>query len=140
MKAYEYFAASVLALGLLACGDDKKDSGGDSEDDEDVGVSTGALCPDSSPPTYADDVKPIVDKYCTTCHATSVTGAARHDAPGDHNFETQAGLIEEAHHVDQAAAAGPDSTNTMMPPEGYPAPSVAERKILGEWLACESGT
>jgi hypothetical protein len=38
-------------------------------------------------------------------------------------------------HIDFEAAAGPDSVNTEMP-IGSPTPTEAERKQLGEWLAC----
>jgi hypothetical protein len=38
-------------------------------------------------------------------------------------------------HIDETTAAGPASTNTGMPPD-RPAPSVEERKQLGEWIAC----
>jgi hypothetical protein len=38
-------------------------------------------------------------------------------------------------HIDEQAAAGPDHVNTSMPPSG-PRPSEAERRQLGEWLAC----
>jgi uncharacterized membrane protein len=88
--------------------------------------------------TYANDIAPLMTKYCTKCHATSVKGDARNGAPSDHNFETEAGVVKEAHHIDIEAAASSKVTNTSMPPEGYPAPTVAERKKLGEWLACNA--
>lgn len=119
-----------LSLSLWACGGDSDSSKGPQ--------ASGAVCSTDSKLTYEDDIKPIADKYCITCHATSVMGDARHDAPADHNFETEAGIIKEAHHVDMEAASGPDATNTSMPPAGYPAPSKAERAKLGEWLACNA--
>ena len=42
-----------------------------------------------------------------------------------------------ANHIDRYAAAGPDAVNEIMPENGD-APSEAERRKLGEWLACGS--
>lgn len=62
----------------------------------------------------------------------------RQGAPADHNFDTFAGVFVMADHIDEHAAAGPNSVNTAMPPSD-PTPSEAERRQLGEWLACETG-
>jgi uncharacterized membrane protein len=128
-----------LALGLLVqaplgCGDDKKDD--DAEDDEStsVGPSTGAECDESL--TYTKDVKPIVDKYCTRCHSSKLTGAAaRMNAPADHNFDTESGILEAAAHIDQQAGSGPLQTNVIMPLTA-PKPSNEERATLSQYLAC----
>lgn len=144
MKALGLGVAFALALPLVGCGDDKDDSGDSGggicpKTDKLGDTLSGATCPSDSKLTYADDIQPIMEKYCVSCHSSELTGtSARMCAPGDHNFETEDGLIEEAHHVDLSAAAGPDSVNTQMPPKGYPAPSEAERKKLGEWLACNA--
>jgi uncharacterized membrane protein len=130
-----------LALGLLVqaplgCGDDKKDDAGDDEDDENtpVGPSTGAECDDSL--TYAKDIKPIVEQYCTRCHSSKLTGAgARMNAPADHNFDSESGILEAAAHIDQQAGSGPRATNTTMPLTA-PKPSTAERETLSQYLAC----
>ena len=73
--------------------------------------------------------------YCVRCHSTTLTGAARQGAPNDHNFDSVTLVREEMDHTDEAAAAGPDAVNTGMP-IGSPAPTEAERRLLGEWLAC----
>lgn len=138
-------SSCILALiGVLTCfsalngcgGDDD----GDAESDEgpDLGKATGATCVSSL--TYATDVAPLMTKYCTTCHAKSVTGTARRDAPADHNFETEAAVIEAAEHIDSNAGSGPSSTNTLMPPPAakLPAPTAAERAIISNWLACQA--
>jgi uncharacterized membrane protein len=131
MRARQWGWVLGTLISLLACGDSKSSG-------EEEGTLSGATCPTDSKVTYDEDIKPFMAKYCTTCHDSSLSGNARHDAPDDHNFETMAGIVEEAHHIDTHAASGPDATNTAMPPAGYPAPSKAERAKLGEWLACNS--
>ncbi len=118
------FLAFLLAASLLpACSD-----GG--------GGSTGAVCPPSNPPTYESFGKNFFDTYCVSCHDSGKSGAARGGAPASLNYNTLAGVMKDLSIIDAEAAAGPDGTNTAMPP-GTPAPTVAERTTLGEFLACE---
>jgi uncharacterized membrane protein len=78
-----------------------------------------------------------MDNYCTRCHSSTLTGAARNGAPIGHDFDTFDGVLKVAEHIDEYAAAGPAAVNTLMPPSN-PTPSEAERHQLGEWLACET--
>ena len=45
-------------------------------------------------------------------------------------------------HIDWMAGAGPEATNTQMPPDDGPddgpAPTLAEREQLAQWLACDA--
>jgi hypothetical protein len=50
-------------------------------------------------------------------------------------MSTLAAIRANSTTVDEQAAAGADAVNTAMP-EGSPAPTEAERRQLGEWLAC----
>ncbi len=134
MKAHWQLLTITALLGAVACGGEDEDSG--SEEDADVGPASGAVCPTNSAVTYETDIKPFMASYCTTCHAANVPVAQRNGAPKGHNFETEQGVLDEAAHIDQEAASGPNATNTMMPPTGFPAPSVEERQKLGEYLAC----
>ncbi len=102
---------------------------------EEEGTRSGAVCPGDSKLTWDSFGKGFMDSHCVRCHSTALTGAARQGAPSDHNFESAALVREEIEHVDWEAAAGPDSINTGMP-IGTPAPTEAERRMLGEWLAC----
>jgi uncharacterized membrane protein len=140
MKSTRNWAMFVLLAGssaLYGCGSDDK---GDEDSDEgpDLGKATGATC--VSTLTYATDVAPLMTKYCISCHATNVPFAMRMNAPTDHNFETEAGVLAEAEHVDHYAGSGPSSTNTLMPPPAamLPVPTTAERATLSSWLACQS--
>ena len=127
-SAVAKIACVTFALfALSSCGDDKEsDSGGPS----------GATCPDDSSLTYETFGRAFMEDYCTRCHSTALPGAARNGAPSDHNFDTLEAIKDtEAEHLDEEAAAGPDHVNTAMPPTA-PQPTEAERRKLGEWLAC----
>lgn len=126
-----------LALG---CGDDHGDDHDDGHDESgDVGIDTEATCPDDAGVlTYEDFGKPFMEKYCTRCHSSELEGDARNDAPAGHDFDSLEGILLVAHHIDQMAASGPAATNDTMPPNGEK-PTMAERELLGQWLACEQG-
>ncbi|HLL23748.1 MAG TPA: c-type cytochrome [Kofleriaceae bacterium] len=116
-------AALALALSVAACG------GGD--------TATGATCPTADPPTYASFGQAFFGKYCTSCHSAQSTN--RHDAPGNHNYDSEADIRRHADAIDEVAAAGPDATNTSMPAIGGTVtskPTDAERALLGQYLAC----
>lgn len=104
-------------------------------EDEPAGEPTGAACDPYL--HYQLDIAPLMDRYCTGCHAEDVPLAKRNGAPGDHNFDSEQGLLDNADHVAEAAAAGPQASNRSMPPAGFPQPSDAERRLLGQWLACK---
>ncbi|MDX2054019.1 MAG: hypothetical protein SFV15_16580 [Polyangiaceae bacterium] len=101
------------------------------------GKPTASVCRSSSAPTYASFGRAYMTTYCTTCHSSQLTGAARKDAPAGTNFDDVESVVAMAEHIDEHAAAGPAAVNTQMPPSG-PQPSEAERRQLGQWLACEA--
>lgn len=99
---------------------------------------TGSTCPTGSTLTYETFGRHFMETYCTRCHSSAVKGDQRQGAPDDHNFDTLENIhATEFEHIDQQAAAGPNAVNTVMPPSD-PRPSEAERKQLGEWLACDA--
>jgi uncharacterized membrane protein len=116
----------AMAAAPLACDDD---------DHDEEGKPTASVCPTTQTLTYDTFGKAFFDGYCQRCHASTVPGAARMDAPADHVFDTVADIRVLATHIDELAAAGPASVNTEMPPNA-PTPTEAERRQLGEWLAC----
>ena len=88
---------------------------------------TGATCPTNSTLTYDNFGRNFFSRYCDQCHGTG--------GRTQPSLATQAAIRAQATSIDQEAAAGPDGVNTAMP-EGSPAPTEAERRQLGEWLAC----
>jgi uncharacterized membrane protein len=104
------------------------------------GSPTDATCPTSDAPSYGSFGSAFFSTYCVSCHSSSVSGAARHDAPSDMNFDTEADIISHLSDIDEEAAAGPHATNTDMPELDSDVPSpptLAERQQLGQFLACE---
>ena len=98
------------------------------------GAPTGATCDPRL--SYADDIQPIMTGYCVPCHASTLPYEDRHGAPADHNFDTEEGVLENAEHIALRAGSGILATNDSMPPKGYAAPSEAQRKTLGRFIAC----
>jgi hypothetical protein len=117
-------AFAALAAAVLGCG------GGSV-----FGPPTGSECPQGSTLTYENFGKPFMAAYCTRCHDSRLRGEARQGAPGLHDFDTLFGIKVVFDHIDETTAAGPAATNTGMPPDS-PAPTLEERRKLGEWLAC----
>jgi uncharacterized membrane protein len=130
MKLASLALSLCASLVLLAAG-----CGGE---DEEEGSETGSTCPADSTLTYESFGAPFMEAYCTRCHSSDVAVPDRGGAPTDVNFDTLDGILAEADEIDELAAAGPDSVNSQMPPSD-PRPSEAERRQLGEWLACETG-
>ena len=117
-------AAAVITLALGACPADEH------------GHPSGSTCPPDNTLTYDSFARGFMETYCTRCHASTLSGPERHGAPLFHDFDTEVGILNVGNHVDQYAAAGPFAINTLMPPDA-PAPTEAERRLLGQWLACE---
>ena len=106
-------AVLVLAAGLGACG-----SG--------PGDSTGSTCPTTQTLTYANFGKAFMQSHCLACHSAG--------GPESPKFDTIEEIRAKAGDIDRSAAAGPNAVNTYMP-DGSSVDE-AERRKLGEWLAC----
>lgn len=91
-----------------------------------LGDSTGSTCPTDSTLTYANFGQAFMQSYCLACHSDS--------GPESPKFSTLSEIQGHIGDIDRAAAAGPNTVNTYMP-EGASVPE-AERRKLGEWLAC----
>ncbi|MFT3922308.1 MAG: hypothetical protein QM778_07220 [Myxococcales bacterium] len=119
---------AALALSALAsCGSDDLGTGVEEPD-----------CPKGSTLTYAENIQPFMAEYCTSCHSASVPESQRDGAPTNLNFDTEAEIIANTTGIIKQAAAGPGFKNTKMPEGDGPKPSNDERKMLGEWLACQA--
>lgn len=102
------------------------------------GPPTESVCPTGGTTlTYANFGQPFMESYCTRCHSSSLVGAERHGAPSFHDFDTLFGIRAVSDHVDETTAAGPAAMNDGMPNDSGPAPTLEERKKLGEWIACD---
>jgi uncharacterized membrane protein len=121
--------AVMLGLSLMACGGD----------DDGTGLASGSTCPSSDKPTYDNFARDFMTTYCTRCHASTLEGAARQNAPVGADLDTLDGIRDDfsADVLDRYAAAGPKKVSTDMPPAAFmPQPSTDERRRLGQWLAC----
>jgi uncharacterized membrane protein len=85
--------------------------------------------------TYENFGMQFFANYCTRCHSTMPDNGNRSGAPRGLDWDQIDIVREYAMQIDRMAAAGPDATNTGMPPRD-PRPTAAERVRLGEWLAC----
>lgn len=116
---------ALLAVGGIACSESPPRP-----------TPTGSICPPDSTLTWENFGEPFMDAYCTRCHSSELHGAARMGASLYHDFDSLYGVVVVGDHVDERAAAGPDSVNELMPPDGD-TPTLEERYQLGEWVACE---
>ncbi len=103
----------LVAAGLAACG-----SG--------LGDPTGSTCPTDSTLTYANFGQSFMQSHCLSCHSAS--------GPQSPKFDTVEQVRAKSGDIDRAAAAGPKAVNTYMP-DGSSVDE-ADRRKLGEWLAC----
>lgn len=106
--------------------------------DDHASKASGAECPDAQTLDWENFGETFVTDYCTSCHSTSLTGAARNGAPTGIDYDSATAVRANAEGMDTHAAAGPDSVNQLMPPAGSPQPTLEERELLGEWLACNA--
>lgn len=104
-------------------------------EDSVFGPPTESTCPPGSTLTYNNFGQAFMEQYCTRCHDSALVGEARMGAPSFHDFDTLFGIRAVHEHVDETTAAGPAATNTGMPPSD-PRPTLMERQMLGEWIAC----
>jgi uncharacterized membrane protein len=102
----------VGALLLAACGG--------SESVNCPNLST--TCP-SPQPSYANDVRPIVNARCTVCHSPGGQEASRDLTTYSHVFEQRQAVLTQVF-------------SCRMPPSDAPQPTAQERSVLVSWLVC----
>jgi hypothetical protein len=135
----------LSAVLLVGCGDNP--------------TSTGTTCADPDPLTGTTTLTwdnfghDFMFKYCTNCHASTLTYSHRNGAPLYHDFDSLFGVLEVPDHIDEQTGWGPKAHNNFMPGAGTnnKCPSVAggsldencieptgeERTSLAIWIACE---
>jgi uncharacterized membrane protein len=123
-------AVTLTCLAALACG------GGDEPSVPMSNSSSGSTCPPGSPLTYEGFAQGFFTNYCVRCHGSDKVASDRDGAPTGYDWDEYESIAVHASAIDAMAAGGPRQINRTMPP-GDPRPSDAERKQLGQWLACE---
>jgi uncharacterized membrane protein len=111
----------ALALGLVVSACSSSSSKADDTTDTTVDCST------ETPAAFAS-LKGF--DSCTTCHSSTLTGAARSSAPVGIDFDTyelaKANAREAVSELDEGA----------MPPAGNPQPTDAQKEAIAVWAAC----
>jgi mono/diheme cytochrome c family protein len=105
--------AGLAASVVLACG-----SG--------PGDATGSTCPTTQTLTYENFGQAFMQAHCSACHSAN--------GPESPKLDTVEQIRANKGDIDKSAAAGPNGVNTYMPESG--SVSDADRRKLGEWLAC----
>ena len=105
--------ALSFAAALVACG-----SG--------PGDPTGSTCPTTSTLSYANFGQAFMQNHCLACHSAN--------GPESPKFDSIVEIRAASSDIDRSAASGPKAVNSYMPEGG--SVDEAERRKLGEWLAC----
>lgn len=119
MKKTNSRAALVGSLVFLACA-----CGGDGKE---------PVCPtEGTSLTYNNFGRAFLTTYCSSCHAATVTGAARQNAPSGDVFDTLAQVKAKSDEVVHEVTV----EKSMPYGSASKKPTDAERVQLGEWLVC----
>jgi hypothetical protein len=78
-------------------------------------------------PTYAKDVKPTLDRYCTGCHA----GANAPDKVDFFKIKTE---VDAKKNLKMLQKSFRKLSKGEMPPKGMPKPTAAQRASFDKWL------
>lgn len=134
-RRYVMRSRIILFAGFFsfACTADKNDPPPPPTDPP--GRSSGSTCPSTETLTYENFGMEFFSNYCVRCHSENPADGSRHGAPRGLDWDEIDTVRLHAEAIDAMAAAGPEGVNTTMPP-GEPLPTSAERRNLGEWLAC----
>ena len=87
-------------------------------------------CPTDSIVSFENFGAPFMLDHCKGCHSAALPEDMRQMAPLDVDFDDLQDIRDQAERI--WARCG--DQNMTMPPVG--GPSDAERRLLGEWLAC----
>ena len=77
------------------------------------------------PPTYTDDVRPILERRCFKCHAGEGVAADEHDFSQVQTLRAQ------------KTALASEVATCAMPPAPEPPVADAESEVLLRWVACD---
>jgi hypothetical protein len=133
----------IFALAAAGCGS------GTPANDADLGVSGGDMtmlvngCPSWTAPlttpdggaggdTWAGFAQPFFASYCTRCHSSTLTGAARNGAPDGYNWDDEAAVRAHLDMIRTAVGVG-----NFMPPSP-PTPMCDERRRIVRWIDADA--
>lgn len=105
--------AILTASGWVACG------------------SAEVIDPCAGSPTYTNDIRPIVEARCLSCHSSALAGAARNGAPAGLDFDSF-----DSTEPNLATFADAITSGREPPPESGLATTEAERDVVQAWRAC----
>jgi cytochrome c5 len=78
--------------------------------------------------TWASFAQPFFASYCTLCHSSTLSGAARNGAPDGYNWDDEATVRQLLDQIRPAVGV-----INFMPPSD-PSPSCDERRRLVRWI------
>jgi uncharacterized membrane protein len=116
----------AIAIALVACGTDSVPRG----DDDPIPVDP-EQC-ETSFLRYDNFGEPFTLDWCRGCHSTAVPATMRQNAPIEVNFDT----LDQIRTWSERIAVRAASMTPTMPPAG--GPTLDERTLLAEWIACGS--
>ena len=134
----------ALAAAAAGCG-----PGNAMTSDADFGVSGGDMttvvngCPPWNAPlttpdggaggdTWTTFAQPFFASYCTRCHSSTLTGAARNGAPDGYNWDDQAAVRAHLDAIRTAVGVG-----NFMPPSA-PLPPCDDRRRIVRWIDADA--
>jgi len=128
--------ASVLSLASLSWACSSPDPAADPPDAADGGacpVASSQSC--ASPPSYRQDVSPIIDTYCNNCHSATVDGGPWPLGGYDNVHDWKELMVIDLLGCDIPGIAKGHS----MPPIDASAPlPQAQRDVVVSWLLCDA--
>lgn len=121
--AFALLAASAAAALLAACSTGT--SGGPGQDPGCSGLTT--TCP-ATPPSWQNDVQPLIVTYCLTCHSDGGVAPSTFDYTSYQGvFKNRAEMLTQIYQCLMPLAGA-------SPPAAQPDPT--ERQTLVSWLVC----
>jgi cytochrome c5 len=78
--------------------------------------------------TWTSFAQPFFASYCTRCHSSTLTGAARNGAPDGYNWDDEAAVRAHVDMIRTAVGVG-----NFMPPSD-PRPACDDRRRIVRWI------
>jgi len=86
-------------------------------------MDTPVSCPSGTPPSYADDVAPVIAARCGACHAPNGQEPSKLFGTYTQVFAQRTSVLGQLHAC-------------KMPPAGAPTLTSDERRVVLTWLVC----